>query len=163
MTSTRAELIAALEQTTSELTRLTTDLSDEALDFHAGLAEWSIREILAHLVDDEMYVMRLRMERIIKEANPHLTPHDERAWYASRNTTRDQLSELLADFGLQRAASLSMLKMLRESDWARPGYQPEYGSFTAEGWLSNWAEHDTVHLRQIESALQAYKATTNVS
>ncbi|HLV97866.1 MAG TPA: DinB family protein [Ktedonobacterales bacterium] len=163
MATTRAELITTLEQTVPHLTRLTAGLADEALDFHVGPAEWSIREILAHLVDDEMYVMRLRMERIIKEDNPHLTPHDEQAWYTNRNTTRDQLDELLADFGLQRAASLGILKMLRESDWARPGYQSEYGAFTAEGWLSNWVEHDTVHLRQIESTLQTYKAQTSTS
>ncbi len=158
MAITRAELIAALEQTGPALQRLTTGLPDDALDFHPGPGEWSIREILAHLVDDEMYVMRLRMERIIKEDHPHLAPHDEQRWYASRNTTRDQLSELLADFSLQRAASLGIIKMLREEDWARQGTQPEYGTFTAEGWLGSWVEHDTVHLRQIESNLEIYRA-----
>lgn len=161
MASTRAELIAALEYTEPELARLTAGLPDEALDFHTGPGEWSIREILAHLVDDEMYVMRLRLERIVKEDHPHLTPHDEQKWYASRNTTRDQLPELLADFGLQRAASLGIIKMLRESDWARQGNQPEYGIFTGEEWLGHWVEHDTVHLRQIESTLRAYQAKTS--
>ena len=163
MATTRSELIAALEQTAPELARVTAGLSDEALDFHAGSGEWSIREILAHLVDDEMYVMRLRLERIVKEDHPHLTPHDEQKWYASRNTTRDHLDELLADFGLQRAASLGIIKMLRESDWARQGTQPEYGTFTAERWLGSWVEHDTVHLRQIESTLKAYRASTSAS
>src|SRR6185437_6296286 len=149
MATTRAELITALEQTASELARFTAGSGNDALDFRAGPDEWTVREILAHLVDDEMYVMRLRLERIIKEDNPHLTPHDEQAWYASRNTTRDQLEDLLADFALQRAASLGIMKMLREEDWARQGYQPEYGAFTAEGWLSIWVEHDAVHLRQI--------------
>ena len=163
MASTRAEHIAALERTGPELARLTAGLTDEALDFHSGPGDWSVREILAHLVDDEMYVMRLRLERIVKEDFPHLTPHDEQKWYASRNTTRDQLHELLADFELQRAASLGIIKMLRESDWARRGNQPEYGTFTAEGWLGNWVEHDTVHLRQIESTLKAYRAKTCAS
>ncbi len=160
MTVSRAELIAALEQTGPALARLTAGLADEALDFHPGQDEWSVREILAHLVDDEMYVMRLRLERIIKEDHPHLTPHDEQRWYASRNTTRDHLDQLLADFNLQRAASLGIVKMLREEDWARQGTQPEYGTFTAEEWLGKWVEHDTVHLRQIESVLQAYRATS---
>lgn len=161
---TRAELIATLGQTKPELARVTAGLADEALDFHSGPGEWSIREVLAHLVDDEMYVMRLRLERIIKEDHPQLTPHDEQKWYASRNTTRDHLDELLADFGLQRAASLGIIKMLRESDWARQGTQPEYGgAFTAEGWLGNWVEHDTVHLRQIESTLKAYRASASAS
>ncbi|HEY7347837.1 MAG TPA: DinB family protein [Ktedonobacterales bacterium] len=160
MTTTRTELIAVLEQTGPALARLTAGLADEALDFHPGQGEWSIREILAHLVDDEMYVMRLRLERIVKEDHPHLTPHDEQKWYANRNTTRDHVDELLADFNLQRAASLGIIKILRESDWARQGHQPEYGVFTGEEWLGHWAEHDSVHLRQIESNLKAYQTTS---
>ena len=104
-----------------------------------------------------MYVMRTRLERMIKEDRPSLAPHDEQSWYASRNTTRDRLDDLLSDFGLQRAASLGIISMLRESDWVREGYQPEYGVFTAEEWLTHWAAHDTTHIRQIESNLEVYK------
>ena len=67
MSATCAELIAALEQTGPALQRLTAGLADDALDFRLNQVDWSIREVLAHLVDDEMYVMRLRLERIIKE------------------------------------------------------------------------------------------------
>ncbi len=163
MGTSRTELVTVLEQTGPTLQRLTAGLSDDALDFHPGQDEWSIREILAHLVDDEMYVMRLRLERIVKEDRPDLVPHDEKKWYSSRNTTRDRLDELLADFRLQRAASLGIIKMLREEDWARQGYQPEYGLFTAEGWLEHWGAHDTLHLRQIEGNLKAYRARANAS
>jgi hypothetical protein len=82
--------------------------------------------------------------------------HHTKEWYANRNTTRDTIELLLNDFAVQRAASLGIIKMLRESDWQREGYQPEYGHFTAEEWLTHWAEHDTVHLRQIESNLEAF-------
>lgn len=155
MTSSRVQLIAALEQTQPTLVRLTSSLSELALDFRPAASDWSIREILAHLVDDEMYVMRTRLERIIKEDRPSLAPHDEKRWYASRNTTRDNVTELLSDFGHQRAASLGILTMLRESDWAREGYHPEYGIFTAQEWLTHWVAHDTAHIRQIESNLEA--------
>lgn len=158
--SSLADNIAALERTHPALVRLTTDLPDTALDFRAGAGEWSTREILAHLVDDEMYVMRTRMERMVKEDRPHLAPHDEKRWYAMRNTRRDALSELLADFAVQRAASLGRLKLLRPADWRRPGYQPEYGEFTAEEWLANWVAHDTTHLAQIAHNLAAWRRST---
>ena len=158
MNTTRAQCIATLEETPPTLSGLTSSLSDTVLDFRPASDQWSIREILAHLVDDEMYVMRTRLERMIKEDRPSLAPHDEQRWYASRNTTRDRLAELLSDFGLQRAASLGIIAILRESDWVREGYQPEYGVFTAEKWLTYWAEHDTTHIQQIASNLEAYKA-----
>lgn len=157
MSVARTEGLETLRQTHPALVRLASGLPDAVLDFRVAPDDWTIREILAHLVDDEMYVMRTRMERMMKEERPDLAPHDERKWYASRNTSRDALDDLLGDFAVQRAASLGMIDMLRESDWAREGYQPEYGIFTAEGWLGRWAEQDTVHLRQIEQRLASYR------
>jgi uncharacterized damage-inducible protein DinB len=156
MSITRAQHIATLERTPTTLLRLTENLTDEALDFHVEPDAWSIREILAHLVDDEIYVVRTRVERMVKEEMPLLAPHDEKKWYTTRNTTRDQLSELLSDFAVQRAASLAMLRMLRESDWQRRGSQPEYGVFTVEEWLVHWAEHDTTHIEQISRSREMY-------
>jgi hypothetical protein len=155
--TTRAELIEVLEKTQAALVSLTTGASEADLDARTGPDEWSVREILAHLVDDEMYVMRLRAERMVKEANPQLIPHDEKHWYANRNTTRDSLAELLGDFATQRAASLGILKMLRESDWQRAGFQPEYGQLTVESWLTNWANHDIVHIEQIQKSLAVHR------
>src|SRR5689334_18971188 len=106
MAADRTQNLAVLEQTLPALTALAATLDDAALDYRMAPDEWSIREILAHLVDDEIYVMRLRLERIVKEDQPHLAPHDEKRWYATRNTTRDALGELLDDFRVQRAASL---------------------------------------------------------
>ena len=154
MSIARSQHIITLEQTHASLLRLTDALTDEMLDFHFEADAWSIREILAHLVDDEMYVMRTRMERIVKEDMPLLAPHDEKRWYATRNTTRDQLDQLLGDFAIQRAASLGMLRMLRESDWERQGRQPEYGIFTAEEWLGHWVTHDTIHIEQISRTVE---------
>ena len=152
----RPQLIARLEATHPTLVQLTRDLSAAVLDFHPGPAEWSIREILAHLVDDEMYVMRTRLERMIKEDEPLLAPHDEQRWYATRNMSRDELTQLLDDFALQRAASLGIIRMLREAEWKRVGIQPEYGRFTAEEWLGRWAAHDRTHVEQIEANIAAF-------
>lgn len=160
MSTSRAQLISTLEQTQPTLNGLASSLSDVVLDFHPASSAWSIREILAHLVDDEMYVTRTRLERILKEDRPSLAPHDETKWYANRNTARDTLAELLSDFAVQRAASLGIITMLRESDWVREGYQPEYGLFSADDWLAHWVAHDTTHIRQIKNNLEAYQAHT---
>ncbi len=161
MTATRTAQIHTLEETHQNLVAIVGALSDQQIDYRPGAEEWSIREILAHLVDDEMFVMRTRLERIIAEESPELTPYDEKHWYANRNKTRDTRDELLADFDSQRRASLGILHMLRESDWERTGFQPEYGRFTAEEWIGHWVEHDKVHLRQIENNLKAHTASQN--
>jgi uncharacterized damage-inducible protein DinB len=156
MQATRTELITTLEQTGPALMQQASQLTDAALDFRSDAQEWSIREILAHLVDDEMFVTRTRLERMIQEEHPSLVPHDEKKWYSQRNTTRDSLNELLSDFATQRAASLGILTMLREQEWVRTAYHSEYGNMTVEEWVKHWAEHDLIHLRQIERALADY-------
>ncbi|GER91098.1 hypothetical protein KDW_52600 [Dictyobacter vulcani] len=132
MNNNHPHLIATLEQTPSALADLTSSLSEAELDFRAATDDWSIREILAHLVDDEMFVMRTRLERMVEEEQPTLAAHDEKKWYQQRNTARDAISMLLQDFAIQRAASLGILQILRDEEWLRAGYQPEYGHFTVE-------------------------------
>jgi len=153
MDTDQSQLIATLAQTPPTLARLTSALTDAELDFHPDEQEWSIREILAHLVDDEMFIMRTRLERMIKEEHPTLPSHDEKHWYSQRNTSRDTQSELLHDFTVQRAASLNILTFLRENEWERTAFHPEYGDFTAQQWVERWVEHDQTHIQQIERAL----------
>jgi DinB family protein len=153
----RDELIAQLGQTAGALRELAAAAGEDALGFRPAPDDWSIREILAHLVDDEAFIMRNRLERIVKEERPHLAPHDEQRWYAHRSTARDGLTELLGDFSTQRTASLSVMALLRPDDWQRVGFQPEYGEFTAEAWLGRWLDHDKVHLAQIATNLAAFK------
>lgn len=155
--SDRAQVIAQMRQTPSTLRDLLTDATDAALDFRPTTHAWTNREILAHLVDDEMFVMRTRLERIVKEERPELAPHDEQKWYAGRNTARDALPTLLGDFETQRAASLGIFALLRESEWSRVGFQPEYGVFTAADWLDRWLEHDQTHLEQVASNLTLFR------
>lgn len=153
--SDRATVIKQLQETPAKLRELTASSSEREIDFRLSTSDWSTREVLAHLVDDEMFVMRNRLERIASEDNPHLQPHDEQHWHATRNTSRDELSLLLEDFATQRAASVNIMVFLREADWQRLGFQPEIGSFSAEQWLDHWIEHDQVHLAQIAANLAA--------
>ncbi len=153
----QGQTIAQLRQTPLTLRAMTNSAPDAALDFRPTPQDWSIREILAHLVDDEMFVMRTRLERIVKEERPLLAPHDEQKWYASRNTARDDLATLLDDFETQRAASLGIFALLRESEWSRVGVQPEIGEFTAADWLERWRDHDQTHIDQIAKTLASYR------
>ncbi|HZC07696.1 MAG TPA: DinB family protein [Ktedonobacterales bacterium] len=155
--SNRDQAIAELRQTPTTLREMTSSASDAALDYHPTPEAWSTREVLAHLVDDEMFVMRTRLERMIKEDRPQLAPHDEQRWYAHRNTARDDRTTLLDDFETQRAASLGIFALLRETEWSRTGIQPEYGEFTAADWLERWREHDQIHIEQIARTLAMYR------
>ncbi|HLB27144.1 MAG TPA: DinB family protein [Dehalococcoidia bacterium] len=147
-------LLRALAAAPDHLEAAVRDVGDDALNA-APEGEWSARTVLAHLRDDEFMVMRLRLVRVTVEDHPTLTPFDQEAWATSRWRGRDAPGELLADFRLQREASLMVLRRLEGDDWLRTGLQPEYGTFDAHWWLEHWVEHDGTHIAQVQAALAA--------
>ncbi len=151
-----ASLVQGLAVTPDRLEAVTRSAGDDALDA-APAGEWSARIVLAHLRDDEFMVTRPRLERMTVEEHPTLAPFDEEAWAASRWRGRDTLRELLADFRLQREASLMILHRLEGDDWLRTGLQPEYGAFDVHWWVERWLEHDETHIAQLSAVLAKAK------
>ena len=151
--SSNTELIDILEATPSILEEIVAG-ADEVLFDKAWPGEWSPRVVLAHLRDDEFLTMRMRLERMLaEEQRPMLMPFDETAWAAKRWTGRDTLPELLADFREQRAASIQILRRLKEADWDRSAYQPEIGELTVRTWTEHWVKHDQTHINQLRAGL----------
>ena len=151
-TAPRAGLLRTLATTPEALEALLLAGSDDALD-RAVPGEWSARTVAAHLRDDEFMVMRLRLERMLVEDTPLLTPFDERAWAVTRWHGRDGVDDLIADLRMQRAASLHILARLTGEEWQRTGTQPEIGTFDIHWWVEHWAGHDADHLDQVATAL----------
>jgi DinB family protein len=145
-------LIDTLDATPRILAELIATGDDAAFD-KAWPGEWSPRTVLAHLRDDEFLVMRLRLERMLGEQTPMLIPFNETEWERNRYTDRDSLDELTADFAVQRAASVAILRRLTLDQWQRPGYQPEIGELTIATWTQHWVEHDQTHINQIRAGL----------
>lgn len=146
------ELIARLAATPKAVAHLVAEATEERLDA-APPGEWSARTILAHLRDDEVLVMRLRLERMLSEDGPEFPDFDEKAWARTRNRERDRKEQIAGDFALQRQASLGILQSLRPADWERPGRHEAYGEFTVASWVDHWVRHDAAHIAQLEAAL----------
>jgi len=146
------ELLRQLAATPKMLAHLVVEATDEALDA-AGPGEWPPRLVMAHLRDDEMFVMRVRLERLLGEREPLLPDFDEKAWVGWRNTSRDRKELLLGDFALQRQASMNILQGLRAADWERGGRHEVSGPLTVRSWVEHWLHHDREHVAQIERGL----------
>ena len=151
-----SSLLEGLAATPDRLEAVTRNADDDALDA-AQQGQWSARTVLAHLRDDEFMVTRPRLERMTVEEHPTLAPFDESAWAAARWRGRDTLQELLADFRLQREASMMILRRLEGDDWLRDGLQPEYGAFDVHWWVEHWLEHDETHIAQLSAVLAKAK------
>ena len=145
------ELIDQMATVPKTLAHLVAEASDARLDAtHDG--EWSSRTLLAHFRDDEYLCMRVALERMLAETQPTVHFIEGTDWEPSRNRTRDRKEVLLADFALQRQASISILRGLREEDWLRMGVRGGH-RFGIRQLVEGWIGHDRDHVAQLEAAL----------
>ncbi|MGE3074880.1 MAG: DinB family protein [Dehalococcoidia bacterium] len=145
------DLIEQLAATPKTLAHLVAEAGDEQLDapYQGG---WSARTTLAHLRDDEYLCLRAALTRMLAEDIPALHFIDGADWEPTRNRTRERKDWLLADFALQRQASLSILRMLRPEDLQRRGTR-NGREFTLEQLVGVWVRHDREHIAQLEAAI----------
>jgi len=145
------DVIARLAATPGALAHLLVDVAEERLDM-AFAGDWSTRTILAHLRDGESLSMRLNLERILAEDSPAIRFLDPREWEPGRNRSRDRKEWLLADFALQRQASLALLRALRPSDLARRARLAD-GEITLRDLAAEWVRRDAEHIARLEAAI----------
>ena len=146
------EALAQLAATPSALAHVVVEATDAALDT-APAGEWSARVVLAHLRAAESLEFRLAVDHLLAEVEPEIAFIAADVWERGRMTERDGKDVLLADFALQRQASLNLLAGMRESDRERQGSGPGGATFTAAQLIDIWAGHDADHLAQIEALL----------
>jgi hypothetical protein len=142
------DLIEQLAATPSALAHLVAEADDAALDA-AAPGQWSARTILAHFRDDEYLCTRVALERMLAEEQPELRFIDGADWEPRRNRERDRKEWLLADFALQRQASLGVLRLVSASQAQRTGRR-DGRELTIEQLLSVWTRHDREHLTELE-------------
>ncbi|MGI8926467.1 MAG: DinB family protein [Tepidiformaceae bacterium] len=146
------DALAMLAATPKKVAHLVAEVPDAGLDA-APAGEWSARTIMAHLRDLESLVFRMRLERMLVEDRPLFADFDENVWVASRSHARDEKTQLLGDFALQRQASLNLIASMEPHGWERAGSHPTGGDYTVRSWVERWAGHDTGHLAQLEAVL----------
>jgi hypothetical protein len=142
------DLIEQLAATPSALAHLVAEADDAALDA-AAPGQWSARTILAHFRDDEYLCTRVALERMLAEDQPELRFIDGADWEPRRNRERDRKEWLLADFALQRQASLGVLRLVSASQAQRTGRR-DGRDLTIDQLLGVWTRHDREHLTELE-------------
>ncbi|WP_322795701.1 hypothetical protein, partial [Tepidiforma sp.] len=91
------------------------------------------------------------LERILAEERPALPAFEPEAW-AARPAPAARKERLLADFALQRQASLAILRGLGPGERERTGLLGGE-AVAVSGLVARWAEHDRAGLARLERAL----------
>ena len=140
---------------------LRTVLSDAASDLRKrpAPAEWSVLELLGHLVDAET-VMSGRFRWAVSQDEPPLLGYDQDRWVARLRHNDDQPDDLLAVFSALRGANLRLWRRSSADDRERVAMHAERGPESYDLMFRMLAGHDRFHLNQMGETLRQVRAAS---
>lgn len=123
----------------------TSELPEPKVDQPIGPGQWTIRQVIAHLVDSDLNGAE-RMKRVIAEEQPTLMAYDESAWLARLDYANAPMEDSVAIFAANRRWMTRILSTLPAQDFARKGIHSETGEVTLASLLAKYITHLDHHL-----------------
>ncbi|MFO0908709.1 MAG: DinB family protein [Isosphaeraceae bacterium] len=121
-------------------------LSREQERLRPGPGDWSIAELVAHLMDTDL-VDSDRMKRVIAEENPVLMGFDESAWVKRLGYQEASVEEAVSLLTANRRWTAAILRRLDDDAFARVGQHSETGRKSLAELLAIAVNHVDHHLR----------------
>lgn len=111
-------------------------------------SDWSIRDIVMHLLDSEvMAAARIRM--VIAHENPLIQPWDESLFKRKLHYLWRDPEAVMAAYQVIVFTTADLLEQCDAKTWERTGEHPERGMLTLARLLQDRTEHLDAHLAQI--------------
>jgi len=123
-------------------------LTPDELKRHPGPGDWSVAQVVVHLMDSDL-VGADRMKRVIAEENPVLLAYDENKWAKHLMYEEQPLETATSLFDLNRRQMALVLSRLDAAVFSRSGRHTERGVETLAQLVDDYAEHLDHHLRFI--------------
>ena len=143
--STRARLLAVVKDAGSDLRQT------------PAPGEWSVLELLGHLVDAEIVVSG-RYRWVLSHDRPPLFGYDQDRWVERLHHNDDPPDELLEVFSTLRNANLRLWNRSSADDRRRVAMHAERGAESYELMFRMLAGHDRFHLDQMRQTLAMIRA-----
>ncbi len=151
-----AELLIRFRRGPELLAALLTGAAGREFDYSPAPGKWSIRQIMAHLVDSEM-MGSTRFRQAIAEDDPTFPGWDQDAWAVKLDYARRKPSDCMETFRRVRRENFELLEPLPEEAWLRPCTHPRRGPITLLGLLELYTEHAEKHASHIMTIREAYR------
>lgn len=152
----RDELIGRYAAGPERLRAALAKVPEGARQWRPAPGRWTVHEVVCHCADSETNGA-LRIRTLVMEKDPLIVGYDQDAWAIGLDYHAHPLLAALATVDAVRANTVPLLRRLPEAAWARVGRHTESGSYGAEDWLRDYAEHLEKHSRQIERNLEAWR------
>ena len=118
--------------------------------------EWSINEVIGHLIEAEERGFGGRIRRIMTQPGYTCEPWDPDQVACDRRDNERAAPALLAELAARRAQSLALVTTLSAAQLQCSAEHPAVGNLRVSDLLHEWVYHDRNHLKQIMGNLQAW-------
>ena len=153
-----SELRDVLFVTPDRIAELTAGLDARALRQRPHPAEWSMKEVLAHLMELESRLFLPRLKLMATRERPRFEGFDPIAWERERDRREGSFGDDLTRFRRARAETLAYLVTLPRDAAERPGISGHFGPLTLGQYATHAADHDLEHLAQMRACRAAVTA-----
>jgi uncharacterized damage-inducible protein DinB len=157
-----ADFLSLQAEAPRTLATLVEGLSPEQLSRRPAPDKWSIRELVAHLADDEL-VGGYRIRMILSAPGTGIQAFDQDVWSRTGRYDRTDVRLSLEMFRVLREANLALLRALRAEEWDMFGVHAERGAESIRDIAMYYAGHDLNHFRQIEAIRSTYDRRPDAS
>jgi hypothetical protein len=147
------EIAATLDTLPAVVRTLLDPFDAKTLRTRPEPGEWSVLEVIGHLIATDDGAFRGRIEAIV-DGEPEIAGFDPWAAINERDFASMSLEPLLAELAAERATSVAFLRSLDPTKLALTAGYPGFGTFTANDFVLEWPFHDQEHLRQILANLK---------
>lgn len=145
-------IITMLKNAPCVIVPLVREVAPEVLRRRPRPEKWSAHEHACHLAEVQpMFLARL--ELMLKEAAPRLTPYQPGADDKAGALLKLDLKDALERFTRERAELVEELRDLSAEDWGRTAEHPEYARYSVFIMFRHLALHDMLHAYRIEELL----------
>jgi len=157
---TEAELkkhLDVAEKSPKEIAVAVAGLPDKTLRYKPSPDKWCILEIVGHLADIEI-VYAHRFRQMLADSKPVIAPMDQDSWARNLGYMETPLAEMIAAYGLNRHATVQLLRRMKPGDLEKTAFHPELKEdVTVALYVERMGTHGATHLGQIEKLKKAVK------
>ncbi len=149
------ELVEQLVTARKELLQQIAGLADESVRTRPGEGDWSIIEVLAHLIDVDRHYLAQALA--IRDNPGHLFVHfDDESWKTEHPDVEDwPLAEVLGALESSFQEVMESLASLDDEDLQRVGRHPRGIPYKVRDVFLRWPTHDRNHTQQIRAVRAA--------
>jgi len=151
-----AEVAALLESAMASLRAEVEALPKAVTTFHPDEVEWSINEVIGHLIEAERRGFAGRIKILLATKDPQLEGWDQNEVARGRRDDMKPAGKLVAELERMRADSVALVRGLKPGDLTRGGQHPKAGWLRVDDLLHEWIHHDRNHIKQILGNVQAW-------